>query len=373
EAPSPPPGPSLLARTWPDVLAVGMLVALAVSRFLVDDPAPTPLSFLVVVPVLLLAVRHGLRGGLLAAAGVAAAFSAWAVSVGTYGPADHAVRWLVLGAAAAVAGTACDRLRQASLAERRVARAVVDSNRMLAEANEALARANEELERSNADLRQFGYVVSHDLAEPLRTVRAFAELLQQRCGDRLDDEGRQYLAFVSDGAGRLQALVRDLRDYTRTGSAELVLAPVALDDVLDDVRSGLAAALAQRGARLVAGPLPVVRGDRSMLGLVLQNLVVNGITFNRSAAPVVEVAAERDGRTWRLTVSDDGIGVDPADADRVFGLFARLHTRDEHEGTGLGLAIVKRIVERHRGTVGLAPREGGGTVVTVVLPAEEDA
>jgi signal transduction histidine kinase len=368
-----PAGPSWLARHWPDVAAVLLLVLLGLSRFLADDSTPTPLSFLVVVPVLVLAVRHGVRGGLLAAAGAGTAFSAWAASVGSYGLQDHLVRWLVLGAGAAVAGTACDRLRAASRAERRVAEAVVDSNRMLAQANEALARANDELERSNADLRQFGYVVSHDLAEPLRTVRAFAELLEQRCGDRLDDEGRQYLAFVTDAAGRLQALVRDLRDYTRTGSADLVLAPVALDDVLDDVRTGLRAALEQRGARLVAGPLPVVHGDRSMLGLVLQNLVVNGITFNRSPAPVVEVAAERVAGAWRLTVSDDGTGVDPADAERVFRLFTRLHTRDEHEGTGLGLAIVKRIVERHRGTVRLDPREGGGTVVTVVLPAEDAA
>jgi two-component system, chemotaxis family, sensor kinase Cph1 len=178
---------------------------------------------------------------------------------------------------------------------------------------------------------------------------------------------------VADGAGRLQALVRDLRDYTRTGSADLVLAPVALDDVLDDVRTLLRTALASRGAELRAGPLPVVRGDRTMLGLVLQNLVVNGITFNRSRTPVVEVAAHRDGAHWRITVADDGVGVDPADAERAFRLFTRLQAREEHDGTGLGLAIVKRIVERHRGTVRLDPREGGGTVVTVRLPAPDGA
>jgi light-regulated signal transduction histidine kinase (bacteriophytochrome) len=165
--------------------------------------------------------------------------------------------------------------------------------------------------------------------------------------------------------------VDNLRSYTRAGQAALTRQPVDLAEVVDDVRAGLRLLLVERRAQLRVGPLPVVPGDRTLLGLVLQNVVVNALTFNSSAAPVVEISAERTGGRWAVRISDDGIGLDLDECESVFGLFTRLHTREEYPGTGLGLAIAKRIIERHDGAIALAPRPGGGTTVTLTLPALE--
>lgn len=358
------------ARAWlPTALALASFPLLLALRLQVEDTRAPVLLFLA-VPVLVIGVRHGRTAGLVAGLGASGLYTAWASSVPDvhFGDLDHVARYAVFLTVGTVAGAASDRLRRASARQQQISDAVVASNRRLAEANERLSVLNAELKSSNADLRQFGYVASHDLAEPLRTMSSFAGLLERRCSDALDDDGRQYVRFINDGATRMQALISDLRDYTRTSSAEMVLLPVDLEDVARDVRAVLRGTLERRGAQLRTGPLPVVAGDRSMLGLVLQNLVANAVKFNASDQPVVEVSAELRGGAWHIDVADNGIGIDPAGAQRAFGLFTRLQPREAYDGTGLGLAIAKRIVERHRGTIGIAPREGGGTVVTMTLP-----
>jgi signal transduction histidine kinase/DNA-binding NarL/FixJ family response regulator len=354
--------------------AVLSFPALLLLRLQVEDPR-SPVLLLMTAPVLVLAIRHGLRGGLLGALAASAVFTAWAATVPdvAFGHLDHVARYVVFLLSGVVAGISRDRLARASQRERLAREAVVASNRRLAEANARLLRVNAELEASNDDLRQFGYVVSHDLAEPLRAMGSFADLLQRRYGPALDDTGRQYTRFIAEGAVRMQALIADLRDYTRAGQAELVGRPVDLADVLRDVRGALRASLEEHAAVIRQQSLPVVQGDRSMLAIVLQNLLANALTFNDSPVPVVEVRAEpadAAGTAWRIEVRDNGIGIDPAATERVFGLFTRLHPREDYPGTGLGLAIAKRIVERHRGTIEIGPREdGGGTVARFTLPS----
>ena len=247
--------------------------------------------------------------------------------------------------------------------------AVAESDPGLSRALEEAHRRIEELETENSDLKQFGYVVAHDLAEPLRTMSGFAGLLEAELGDDLGDRGAQYLALIRGGAERMQALIDDLRAYTRAGQQALASAEVDLGALLDDVVTSLGARIEERNAVVEHGPLPTVRGDRSMLGLVLQNLVTNGIKFNVSPQPRVCVESRDSGDTVEVDVVDNGIGIPAEQRDRVFGLFARLHTREEYPGTGLGLAISRRVVERHGGHLSVAAGTGDGTCMRLTFPA----
>lgn len=367
--PAPTPGPQGRAAAFV-LLGLGAAVTALAVGLAVTDAARAPALALLVLPVLLVAVRRGVLAGLLAGgAGAVVALVAAAAADDPVPRVTTAVVALLPLAAAAVAGTAVERQRTPLRHQQALGEAVATSNRDLAAANEQLSDLNRRLAASNDDLRQFGYVVGHDLAEPLRTMRSFAGLLEERYGDALDDTGRTYARFVAEGAARLQTLVGDLRDYTRTGQADLQRGPVRLDDVLDDAVAGLGRTLEEQQAEVRRGPLDVVVGDRPMLGLVLQNVVANAVKFSGGDRPVVEVSARRRADRVELQVLDNGIGIDPDDAERVFGLFTRLHTREQYAGTGLGLAISRRIVERHDGSITIAPRSGGGSVVTIDLPA----
>jgi light-regulated signal transduction histidine kinase (bacteriophytochrome) len=230
-------------------------------------------------------------------------------------------------------------------------------------------RRNDELEGANADLRQFGYVVSHDLAEPLRTMSGFAGLLEADFGAQLGDRGAQYLALIRGGAERMQALIDDLGAYTRAGQQELTTAEVDLGQLVDEVVMSLSAHIAERAATVEHGGLPTVRGDRSMLGLVLQNLVTNGVKFNDSPKPLVCIQARAVDEGAEVDVIDNGIGIQAEHRDRIFGLFSRLHTREEYAGTGLGLAISRRVMERHGGHLAALPATPRGTCMRLTFPA----
>ena len=238
---------------------------------------------------------------------------------------------------------------------------VEDTSARVAAAAE-LATKNEALLRSNAELAQFAYVASHDLKEPLRTVASYSQLLLRRHRERLDDEGQEFLDFIGDGARRAQALIGDLLSLARLDSSASALAPVPLTEVLTHVPRQRGAALEDARAEVGHDPLPVVLGDRGQLVQLLQNLLGNAIKFRLShAAPSVHVGASRepDGR-WRISVSDNGIGIDPRFHDKIFTLFQRLH-RADYPGTGIGLAICKKVVERHGGTIGVQSAPGRGS------------
>jgi signal transduction histidine kinase len=228
-----------------------------------------------------------------------------------------------------------------------------------------------ELIRSNAELEQFAYVASHDLQEPLRKVASFCQLLEKRYGDQLDERGRQYIEFAVDGAKRLQVLINDLLTFSRVGRGHEVRTEIPLSQPLDSAIGALDTAIEDTGA-VIDRPdeLPPVNGDATLLAMLWQNLVSNGIKFAREGEPprITITCAEAPDSMWRICVADNGIGVAPEFSDKIFIIFQRLHGRDAYPGTGIGLALCKRIVEYHGGEISLDATYSGGTRICFTLP-----
>ena len=231
------------------------------------------------------------------------------------------------------------------------------------------------LERSNAELEQFAYVASHDLQEPLRKVTSFCQMLERRYAGQLDERGEQYIAFAVDGAKRMQALINDLLAFSRVGRIERPRELVDMGELVAHATSALGLAIEEAGATVeVDGPLPEVYGERTLLGLVLQNLIANAIKFHADEPPHVRVSARRDGDHWELAVADNGIGIEPQYADRIFIIFQRLHPRDAYEGTGIGLAMCRKVIEHHGGHIWLqASENGNGATFRFTLPVPDIA
>ena len=227
-----------------------------------------------------------------------------------------------------------------------------------------------ELEASNERLEQFAYAASHDLQEPLRMVSSYLRLIEKRYGDDLDEDAEEFLAFAVDGADRMRAMIDGLLEYSRVESNGDPFEPVELDALLADVCDDLQLPIEERGAEITTGGLPRVQGDPTQLRQLLQNLLDNAVEYG-GESPQVRVTAEREGSTWRLSVRDDGIGIPREEQERVFRIFRRLHTDDEHAGTGIGLALCQRIIERHDGEIGIDSEPGKGTTVSLTLPAAD--
>jgi signal transduction histidine kinase len=240
------------------------------------------------------------------------------------------------------------------------------------EANEALAEHAEELQRSNAELEQFAYVASHDLQEPLRKVTSFCQLLQRRYAGQLDERADQYIEFAVDGAKRMQVLINDLLAFSRVGRTGSELTTVACDTALANAKANLAAQIEQTGAVIEAAPLPTVQAQLTLLSAVFQNLLGNALKFRGDQPPRILVAAERDGAYWSFSVTDNGIGIDPQYADRVFLIFQRLHDKAAYPGTGIGLAMCRKIVEYFGGRIWLDAGVADGTRFSFTLPAMPD-
>lgn len=237
------------------------------------------------------------------------------------------------------------------------------------ESEQELARARENLERSNAELDQFAYVASHDLKEPLILVSAYARMLEERHLDALDEDGRTFVANLREETGRMKAMIDDLLDYSR-------LETRAGDAVAVDLAEAAATAVHTLGPRLedagasieIEPPLPTVTGSPTQFERLFRNLFSNAVKFRSEDPPRIRVTcAERDGE-WIVSVRDNGIGIDPAKAERVFELFQRLHGQEAYAGTGMGLAICKRVVERHGGRIWVEPAAQGGSVFAFALP-----
>lgn len=233
---------------------------------------------------------------------------------------------------------------------------------------ELVARA-EELARSNAELEQFAHVASHDLQEPLRMIASYVALLEERYRGQLDERADRYIHYAVDGAKRMQQLIDDVLKFSRVSSRGRELQPVELESVARDVLTDLSVAIDERAAKVDVGPLPAVVGDASQLRQLFQNLIGNALKFAGDAAPHVQVEAVRDGATCVVTVKDNGIGIAPKHFERIFGVFERLHGREEYPGSGIGLAVSKKIVERHRGAIWVESQEGEGTTFFVRLVA----
>lgn len=234
-------------------------------------------------------------------------------------------------------------------------------------AERQLIAQNEKLSQANDEMSQFAYIASHDLQEPLRTVRSFVELFRQYYGETLDAQAKTFLGFIDDSSARMSDLVKGVLDYSRLGKA---VAPeqVDLQNEFDMVCQDLHQRIIETGASVYSEQLPTVWGLKTELRLLMQNLISNAIKFQRpGSAPVVEVGVQAESDGYRISVADNGIGMEQQYLDRVFRIFQRLHRQDEFEGSGIGLAHCKKIVEMHRGRIWIESTPGEGTTVFFTL------
>jgi light-regulated signal transduction histidine kinase (bacteriophytochrome) len=231
-------------------------------------------------------------------------------------------------------------------------------------------RSEDALRRANCELEEFAYVASHDLQEPLRMVNVYTQLLLKRLGPQGATPLQEYADYVGAGVKRMDVLIRDLLTYSR----------ITHTDDPENSRADLGAALRQaimnvktrvqeNQAEVTSDALPVVAADEGQLGHVFQNLLSNALKYRkRNETPHIHVGAQRRDGHWLVSVADNGIGFEPEHAERIFGLFKRLHREDEYPGTGLGLAICKRIVERYRGRIWAQSKPGAGSIFFISLP-----
>ncbi|MEV6605666.1 ATP-binding protein [Kutzneria sp. NPDC051319] len=237
---------------------------------------------------------------------------------------------------------------------------------------DTLKQVHDELARSNRDLEQFAYVASHDLQEPLRKVASFCQLLERRYKGQLDERADQYIGFAVDGAKRMQILINDLLAFSRVGRLTREKVLVNCDDVVAQAIANLDTMIEETGAQIEAGPLPSVRGEPALLAAVFQNLLGNAVKFHGEDPPKVTLSASRDDDVWTFTCADNGIGIEPEYADRVFVIFQRLHPKDAYPGTGIGLAMCRKIIEYHGGRIWLDTDAERGTVFRFTLPVVEE-
>jgi signal transduction histidine kinase len=254
---------------------------------------------------------------------------------------------------------------------RGLAAARADQDRLITERTAELRAAVDDLARSNAELEQFAYVASHDLQEPLRMMGTYAQLIERRYAERLDDEGREFIGFMTEGAGRMRAMIDDLLAYSRVDRGPPVFAAVDSELALDTALANLAAAVTESKAAVVRpSVLPLVWGEAAPLARLFQNVVGNALKYRHpDRPPRVEVTVATDKAGWAtFSVRDNGIGIPEDCRERVFQIFQRLHARGAYPGTGIGLAIAKKIVERHGGSIWIEAAGDGGSVFRFTLP-----
>lgn len=238
-------------------------------------------------------------------------------------------------------------------------------------AEEQLQETAEALRRSNRDLEQFASIASHDLQEPLRMLSAYLDTLARQYREYLPSQAHLLLDLALQTAKQMQQLTQGLLVYSRVSTGEVELLPVDCNEVLAEVLGVFKLTLEEHAARVTSSRLPIVRGDRTQLVQLFQNLIGNGVKFHGDTPPRVQVSAERKGERWQFAIRDNGIGIEPQYAETVFEIFQRLHTSDSYPGTGIGLAICQRIVTRHQGRIWFESVVGQGTTFYFTLPALE--
>jgi PAS domain S-box-containing protein len=244
------------------------------------------------------------------------------------------------------------------------------TTRKKAEAN--LVQKVDELNRSNEELGQFAYIASHDLQEPLRMVASYTQLLSRRYKGKLDSDADEFISFAVDGANRMQRLIQDLLAYSRVGTKGRDLLGTSSEEALEQALVNLRSAIGESGALVTHDPLPAVMADESQLVQLFQNLVANAIKYQSPGIPKVHVSVTRNsGKKWIFSVRDNGLGIDSQYFERIFGMFQRLHKREEFDGTGIGLAICKKIVERHGGNISVESEPGHGSTFHFALAESE--
>ena len=235
---------------------------------------------------------------------------------------------------------------------------------------ETLQERADELARSNADLEQFAYVASHDLQEPLRSVVGFTSLLSRRYEGKLDENADRFIGRAVAAASRMQVLINDLLSYSRVGRNLEDPEVIDVEALLAHEVDGLHTSIEESGADITYDQLPSIVADSSLMGQVFRNLIGNAIKFRAEEPPKVHVSAENLGNEWKFAVRDNGIGIDPQFAQRIFTIFQRLHTREDYPGTGIGLSICKKAVERLGGRIWVESQLGMGSTFYFTIPME---
>ncbi|MGE5420699.1 MAG: PAS domain S-box protein [Chloroflexota bacterium] len=242
-----------------------------------------------------------------------------------------------------------------------------DVTEMKNDAEQGLLRLTEELLRSNNDLKQFAYIASHDLQEPLRMVSSFTQLLQQRYSSLLDEDGQEFIRYAVDGSKRMYDLLNGLLAYSRIQTRGKEFTAVDMNEIISIVKCGLRLVINETDCTITCQRLPVINGDSSQMIQLIQNLVENGIKFS-CGKPEISISSSRNNGFHLFSVKDCGIGIEEQYFEKIFRIFQRLHRSDEYKGTGIGLAICKRIVERHGGTIWVTSVPGKGSTFWFTIP-----
>ena len=228
-----------------------------------------------------------------------------------------------------------------------------------------------ELKRSNEELSQFAYIASHDLQEPLRMVSSYTQLLAQRYAGKLDSDADEFITFAVDGATRMQRLIQDLLAYSRVGTKRMEVTLVSSQKALGLALTNLESAIDDSGAQVTSDSLPAVRADETQLVQLFQNLIGNAIKYRTAKSPEVHVSAMQQSGLWQFSVKDNGLGIEAQYYDRIFGMFQRLHNRQEFSGTGIGLAICRKIVERNGGEISVSSKVNHGSIFRFSLGEQQ--
>jgi PAS domain S-box-containing protein len=250
-------------------------------------------------------------------------------------------------------------------------RGVVLASRDITEyrrASAALAEQAKELARSNQELERFAYVASHDLQEPLRMVSSYVQLLARRYQGKLDADADDFIRYIVDGSERMQRFIRDLLAYSRASSEKREVGMVDSEQILQQALRNLSTSIRDSGATVTHDPLPSVACDPTQLLQLFQNLLSNGIKFRGLDAPRIHVSAAAESGRWLFSVSDNGVGIDPRDQERIFMIFERGRTSRDTTGAGMGLAICKKIVDGHHGGIWVDSRPGEGSTFKFTIP-----
>jgi light-regulated signal transduction histidine kinase (bacteriophytochrome) len=223
------------------------------------------------------------------------------------------------------------------------------------------------------ELGQFAYIASHDLQEPLRMVASYTQLLSRRYKGKLDAEADEFIAFAVDGANRMQRLIQDLLAFSRVGTKGKDLHDTSSEEALSQALRNLRSAIEESHAIVTHDPMPAVLADETQLTQLFQNLVGNAIKYQNPGVPRIHIAARRSEGKWIFSVKDNGLGIDPQYFEKIFGMFQRLHKREEFAGTGIGLAICKKIIERHGSSITVESTLGQGSTFSFALEGSENA
>lgn len=239
---------------------------------------------------------------------------------------------------------------------------------MLQQLNASLQKRASELAESNAELERFAYVASHDLQEPLRMVKSFLQLIEKRYKDKLDQKAHEYIEFAVEGADRMKMLILDLLEYSRVNTSQTEPEEVDLNIILKDLQLTYNNTLTESGGKIIANDLPIVKGSKTQILQVFQNLISNAIKYRSNQAPVINITWKDEEAFYQFAVADNGIGIDPKFFNKIFIIFQRLHNREQYSGTGIGLAICKKIIEKHGGKIWVESEAGQGTTFYFTLP-----